>query len=257
MATLEQFSTKEYSLFTAGVQMKKSKITDQTSLRASVGSFWGNSKADKSNDFKFYTSYLSYKHDLGDWMAMQLAKEDRAWILAFAKKKLTKGSTGGGIQTRVAKPKVPKRKLEKITINQVRSADGIQYLKDKVTVFTDAGTKNNGQVGRQLTRIACVDAYEEVVFDIEIGDCTNNRGEICAIIEALKLAANNNESYNIYSDSTLAVGWTMRGITKASLDNDPYAKQAHDLLEKTNSLISWVPRDINLAGIYLEENYSI
>jgi len=236
---------------------RKSKVTSTTSLQASVGAFWGSSKADKTEEFKFYMSYLAYKHDQKDWMAMKLAKENRTWILAFVKKKINKGSGSATVVPNTPKSKPPKRKLEKITINEVRSANDIEYLKDKVTVFTDAGTKNNGQVGKQVTRIACVDAYEEVIFDTEIGDCTNNRGEICAIVEALKTASNNNEAYNIYSDSKIAVGWTMRGITRGSLDNDPYAKQAHDLLQKTNSFISWVPREINLAGIYLEDNYSI
>ena len=235
---------------------KKSKVTTQASLRASVGAFWGNKKADKSGDFKFYISYLSYKHDLGDWLAMKLAKEDRAWILGFFKKKMRKPSKPE-VSSQTVKVKAPKRKLEKITINEVRSAEDIEYLRDKVTVFTDAGTKNNGQVGRQETRIACVDAHEEVVFDELIGDCTNNQGEIRAIVTALRSATNNNESYNLYSDSRIAVGWTIRGVTKASLENDKYAKEAHDLLAKTSSLISWVPRDINLAGVYLEDNYSI
>lgn len=237
---------------------RKSKIHSQTSLRASIGAFWGNQKADKSSAFKFYMSYLGYKHGQQDWAAMKFAKEDRPWILNFAERKINKktgGNSGSTVKSDI--PKTPKRKLPKITINEVRTADDIQYLKDKVTVFVDAGTKNNGQVGKQQTRIACVDAYEELVFDEEIGDCTNNQGEIRAVVTALQRAADNNESYNIYSDSRIAIGWAMRGITKASLENDKYAKQAHDLLDKTNSLISWTPRDINLAGVYLEDNYSI
>lgn len=235
---------------------KKSKVTTQASLKASVGAFWGNKKADKTSGFKFYMSYLDYKHGLSDWLAMKLAKEDKAWILGFFQKKMRKPSKSEA-GSRDVGAKAPKRKLEKIVINEVRSAEGIEYPNDKVTVFTDAGTKNNGQVGRQETRIACVDAYEEVVFDELIGDCTNNQGEIRAIVTALRNAANNNESYNLYSDSRIAVGWTIRGVTKASFENDRYAKEAHDLLAQTRSLISWVPRDINLAGVYLEDNYSI
>jgi len=235
---------------------KKSKVINQASLRASVVAFWGSGKANKSGDFKFYTSYLSYKHDMSDWLAMKLAKENRAWILTFFKKQTHKSTiTDSALKPLKSKP--PKRKLEKIIINEVRSADDIQYLKDKVTVFTDAGTRNNGQPGRQETRIACVDAYEEIVFDESIGDCTNNQGEVRAIVEALRKASTNNESYNLYSDSQIAVGWTMRGITRGSPENDRYAKEAHDLLVKTNSLISWVPRHINLAGIYLEDNHKV
>lgn len=235
--------------------VKKSRVTSVESLKASVGAFWGSSKADKSGNFKFYMSYLDYKHGMKDWLAMKLAKENRAWILAFFDKHAK--STAGPVKAAPSAPKAPKRKLEKITITKVLKPEDILYFNDKVTVFTDAGTKNNGKKGLQETRIACVDAYEEVIFDEEIGDCTNNQGEIRAIVEALRKASLNGESYNLYSDSQLAVGWTMRGITKASLDNDRYAKEAHDLLAKTNSLISWVPRDINLAGIYLEDNYKI
>jgi ribonuclease HI len=236
----------------------KSKVTSQAALQGSIGAFWGNQKADKSDAFKFYMSYLSYKHAQSDWMAMKLAKENRAWILSFYNKKMKKStSTDASSFTKKPRPKGSGRKLEKININKVTSAEELEYPPDKVTVFVDAGTKNNGKVGLQRTRIACVDAHQELVFDIEIGDCTNNQGEIRAIVEILRQAKANGWSCNIYSDSQIAIGWTTRGVTKASYENDKYATEAKRLIEETRSVISWTPRDINLAGIYLEENYQI
>lgn len=232
---------------------KKSKITTDGSLKASVGAFWGNKRAVKGEGgFKFYMSYLEYKKSQNDWLAMKLAKKNRTWVLSFYDKKQKKPT-----QAKAAQKQVPKRKLEKITINKVERAEDVKFEPGKLTQFVDAGTKNNGRVGEQETTIACVDGHEELVFDEYIGDCTNNQGEIRAIVGALKRASDNNESLHLYSDSQIAIGWTMRGMTKASPENDVYAAEAKRLLESTQSTISWVPRDINLAGIYLEESYSI
>ncbi|HVC35837.1 MAG TPA: ribonuclease H family protein [Candidatus Dormibacteraeota bacterium] len=234
---------------------KKSKITSESSLKASIGAFWGSKRADKSSAYNFYGSYLAYKKEIGDGLAMKLAAINRTWVHNFYKKKSHPKKmivTSGGDKTNIHK-----RKLDKITINTVQTADQLKYYNNKTTVFVDAGTKNNGKKGEQETRIACVDGNDELVFDEFISDCTNNQGEIRAILEALRRASDDGQSLNIYSDSTIAVGWAMRGITRNSIENDTYALETKKLLEKTNSLISWVPREINLAGIYLEDHYTI
>lgn len=240
---------------------KKSKVKDSLTLRMSVGSFWGSPNANKTNDFEFYKSYLANKHGQKDWLAMKLAKEDKAWILQFFNNKGGKKPSFAPPLARLAKtprprPKAPKRKLERIVINEVREEEDIQDVGGKVTIFVDAGTKNNGRTNQE-TRIVGVNGLGELVFDEIIGNCTNNQGEIRAILAVLKVAEGNAWSLNIYSDSKIAIGWAMRGLTRNSVENDSFAQKARELLKKTDSFISWVPRNINLAGIYIEENYDL
>lgn len=123
--------------------------------------------------------------------------------------------------------------------------------------FVDAGTQNNGMVGFQKTWIAIVFENDELILDKFVGDKTNNEGEILAIIEALKNAELKKESIHVFSDSKIAVGWATKGKTKGAHDRDPMALEAYTLLKNTNSKITWIPREKNKAGFYLENKYKI
>lgn len=128
---------------------------------------------------------------------------------------------------------------------------------DLAVIHVDAGTINNGQTGKQETRIAATDAKGNLLFDVFIGDRTNNEGEIIAISYALSLGKLLNKPLNIYSDSKIALKWAREGKTKGAPDRDPLAAQAHILLFETRSKITWVNREKNKAGIYLENKYSV
>ena len=130
-------------------------------------------------------------------------------------------------------------------------------ISDLPKYFVDAGTQNNGMVGFQKTWIAIVSEKDELILDKFIGDKTNNEGEILAIIEVLKNTERNKESIHVFSDSKIAVGWATKGKTKGARDRDSMALEAYTLLKNTNSKITWIPREKNKAGFYLENKYKI
>ena len=70
--------------------------------------------------------------------------------------------------------------------------------------YTDAGTKKNGQIGFQETVVVVTDLAGKVVFIKEIGDYSNNEGEILGVIAALKNMSAGKEK-KIFCDSSIAV----------------------------------------------------
>ena len=66
--------------------MPKRPITIPAQLRASVISFNGTKNACYDSPFAFYMRCLETKKQTGDYTAMKLAKEDRAWIIRQAEK---------------------------------------------------------------------------------------------------------------------------------------------------------------------------
>jgi len=150
----------------------------------------------------------------------------------------------------IAKAVIENRKQKTTEVNRP-SAQA-----QNIALYVDAGTYNNGQVGAQRTRISCVDAHDLVIFDVEIGDKTINEGEILAIVLALTIVQLAGCSAEIFSDSKIAVGWASKGKTKDAPGRDVYAKKAHDLLLETKSKLTWVPREQNKAGQFIERTYT-
>lgn len=130
-----------------------------------------------------------------------------------------------------------------------------------MTIYTDAGTKRNGQKGKQETIIVVADNQGKVLFEKQIGDYTNNEGEILAIIAALKNVYPM-QSIKIKSDSQIAVNWTKRGKNKKKSKrltgrHFSFINTAHTLLYLSNSDIEWIPREQNLAGHYIENKFKL
>lgn len=136
-------------------------------------------------------------------------------------------------------------------------------------LYTDAGTSSNGKRGHQKTTICVADENGNVVFERFIGDYTVNEGEILAIIAALKNVSPD-ERKTIYSDSKIAVNWTLRGWYKRSkmrhrrkvgerLNNRLafYIDTAQKMFANSGSTITWIPRELNKAGWHLERVYKI
>lgn len=157
-------------------------------------------------------------------------------------------------------PKVSNTKVEvkiKVKSNSLPIIAISAEISDLPKYFVDAGTQNNGMVGFQKTWIAIVFENDELILDKFVGDKTNNEGEILAIIEVLKNAELKKESIHVFSDSKIAVGWATKGKTKGAHARDPMALEAYTLLKNTNSKITWIPREKNKAGFYLENKYKI
>lgn len=132
--------------------------------------------------------------------------------------------------------------------------------------YCDAGTANNGQKGNQKTIVVIADEKGNVVFEKHIGDYSNNEGEILGIIASLKEFAKD-KPISVLSDSNVAVNWANRGWTPTNEKNykkgkltdrhKKYIQMAKELLDKTKSVVSWIPREENLAGHYIEEKYKL
>lgn len=133
-------------------------------------------------------------------------------------------------------------------------------------VYVDAGTKNNGSRGNQQTVIVVADESGEILFEKQIGDYTNNEGEILAVLAALKNVYPL-RSKEIYSDSRVAVGWAVKGKDpeknkrkkKGALSDRHiyFINSTNTLLGLTGSTIQWIPREENKAGWYIENKYSL
>lgn len=125
---------------------------------------------------------------------------------------------------------------------------------DNLTFYCDAGVKNNGQFGKQEAVIVVTNSEGKVLIEKQIGDKTNNEGELNCIIEAAKIAP---KGALVLSDSNLAVkliklDWTTK-IDRLKLPT----YDAIVLLKKKEIKIEWISRDKNLAGHYIEEKYSL
>lgn len=133
-------------------------------------------------------------------------------------------------------------------------------------LYCDAGTACNGQKGHQKTLVVVADIKGKILFEKQIGDYSNNEGEITGIIVCLRDFAKDNP-ISVFSDSQIAVNWTDRGWTLVNEKNykkgkltdrhKEFIQTAHELLLKTNSVVCWIPREENLAGHYIEEKYKL
>lgn len=126
-------------------------------------------------------------------------------------------------------------------------------MKKAVVLFTDGGTKNNGQVGKQESIICCVFQHR-VLFLENIGDKTNNEAELTAILKALSLTSPKKFA-TVFTDSQLAENL----INKKWLTDKEHLlvilRQIW-LLERKYE-IRWIPREQNIAGHIIEERYGI
>ena len=133
-------------------------------------------------------------------------------------------------------------------------------------IFCDAGTKNNGQKGRQQTIVVVCDKQGTILMEKWIGDYSNNEGEILGIIACLRDFSSNKPA-EVRTDSKIAANWAVNGWTKyhekqyrkgkLTSRHKKFIDLAHELYLKTGSTITWIPREENLAGHYIEEKHSI
>lgn len=129
-------------------------------------------------------------------------------------------------------------------------------------LYCDAGTRNNGQKGRQETIIVVCDETGKILQENWIGDYSNNEGEIQGIIDCLQKYSNN-KSVTVFTDSQIAHGWAVNGWTskhqkrlikgKLSERHKAFIELANQLYIKSKAVIAWIPRKQNLAGNYIEK----
>lgn len=83
------------------------------------------------------------------------------------------------------------------------------------------------------------------------GNFTNNEAELLGILEAAKIAEDGDE---IYTDSFCASCWVVKGKSKVRPDLNFLMKEAKELLQTKDLKLFQIPREENLAGIYIENN---
>lgn len=172
----------------------------------------------------------SFIKEVGKEEAMKLAKEAE--------------SSGGKITSR-----------SDIKIPGANQPDRPDPAKSGKTVFyCDAGTKNNGQFGKQKTIVVVTDAGGKILVEEWVGDKTNNEGELIAIVSAAKVAPRDSV---ILSDSDLAVKWVNFQYGTKIDRLKPLIYDATIIVRKKNITVEWISREKNLAGQYIEEKYSL
>jgi ribonuclease H / adenosylcobalamin/alpha-ribazole phosphatase len=120
-------------------------------------------------------------------------------------------------------------------------------------LYTDGGSLGNGRVD-QRARMAVFDAgLGQVVVDQELGALTNNEAEYRAIQAALDYARRGGlRPVEIRSDSQLCVN-QIKGAWKVKEARlQPMAAAARASLAQLGGTISWVPREQNPAGHFIE-----
>jgi 8-oxo-dGTP diphosphatase len=120
-------------------------------------------------------------------------------------------------------------------------------------LYTDGGSLGNGRVD-QRARMAVYDAgLGQVVVDQELGALTNNEAEYRAIQAALDYARRGGlRPVEIRSDSQLCVN-QIKGAWKVKEARlQPLVSAARASLAQIGGTISWVPREQNPAGHFIE-----
>jgi ribonuclease HI len=118
--------------------------------------------------------------------------------------------------------------------------------------YTDGGTANNGQIGKQRS-VICVtnEIGVELIFE-EIGDKTNNEAELTAILKCIKL---NDKPKIIISDSQLAVKLVKKHYHTRIPRLLTILNQIHE--DKSFLNIKWKPRELNKAGWIIEQRLNL
>lgn len=133
-------------------------------------------------------------------------------------------------------------------------------------LYCDAGTRFNGVKGKQQTIVVICDSHKKVLFEKWIGDYSNNEGELIGITNCMQEFANH-KPVHIFTDSKIAANWTIQGWTKEhqkrmekgvlTARHKELIQKAHDLYKNTKSIITWLAREENLAGQYIEEEIGL
>lgn len=134
------------------------------------------------------------------------------------------------------------------------------YLKEDETVedlrvrkhrelFVDGYTigKNPSKFGGGY----CIMENDVILEEVEVKrmNFTNNEAELLGMTRALELA---DEGTVIYTDSQNTIAWVRSGRPKSRMDLLYMADRAKKMRRDKSVNIVWVPREENLAGIYLE-----
>lgn len=89
----------------------------------------------------------------------------------------------------------------------------------------------------------------EILFDIKIGDSTNNIAEFIGLTHAINYAIKNNYT-KVYSDSVTAIAWVRNKKANTTLAKTPKTEKSLELVSKSESYLKKL--DINYMN-YVEK----
>jgi ribonuclease HI len=130
-----------------------------------------------------------------------------------------------------------------------------------MTFYIDGGCKGNHlprEEDRTMRAVVCDDAGTALV-DLEMKGGTNNIAELWALVECMIIASFAKlTEVQVYTDSTNLIGW-VKTTPVHLLDRAEYKnlfKALDNYRKKIQLHITWIGRDDNLAGRFIEANVS-
>lgn len=121
--------------------------------------------------------------------------------------------------------------------------------------FTDGGCQNNNKKNADRRMQICVSDYQGniLIFKTSEGG-SNNLAEFMAIKECLLYAKEHDiRPLHIYTDSTNNFHWWKKVTNHAPTTAKELKSEIADLRDELFATLSWVPREYNLAGKFLEK----
>ena len=124
-------------------------------------------------------------------------------------------------------------------------------------MYCDAGTKNNG-ADNQRCIIVVADENGKILAEEWIGNKTNNEGELAAMRKAADCVPKNRKGEIVLSsDSQLAVRWVNLEYFTDIERLVPQIYETIKKLRKKGVKVIWEGRENNIAGQYIEKEYSL
>lgn len=104
-------------------------------------------------------------------------------------------------------------------------------------ICVDGSSRGNpGAAGYQAVDIAT----GEVLFNVKIGDSTNNIAEFIGLVHALDYAIKNGYT-EVYSDSQTAIAWVRNKKAKSTLKLNQKTERSLNLMARAEAHLSEIP----------------
>lgn len=116
-------------------------------------------------------------------------------------------------------------------------------MKPTSGIVVDGSSRGNpGPAGYQAVDIAT----GEVLFNVKIGDSTNNIAEFIGLVHALDYAIKNGYT-EVYSDSQTAIAWVRNKKAKSTLKLNLKTERSLNLMARAEAHLSKIPGYFNLV----------
>lgn len=131
-------------------------------------------------------------------------------------------------------------------------------------LYVDGGCSKNNQPDPSKRQMVAVvtDAIGGVISDYQAEGGSNNVAELMAVADALLHCVENQiREVEIRTDSRNNLAWVLGKRLGKNLNDKPTVQHLKDLITSYRTTVkltlTWVPREKNLAGHYIESTYSL